>query len=284
MDSGKKAVSPARKREWVSSLVREMGLSERRACRIVELDRASCRYQPKKPSDEEVRSRMRELAIQWKRYGYRRLHLLLQREGVLINHKKVYRIYVSEGLQVRKRRRKKLTMQRGKPNPASAAPNFRLSMDLVSDSTAVGQKFRILTVIDEWTRESLACEVDTSLTGVRIIRVLNRIALERGFPREVLTDNGPEFAGNAVSEWCYLHGINHHFIQPGKPSQNGYSESFNGRLRDECLNEHWFQSVWEARQIIETWRWQYNHLRPHSSLQNKTPHEFAQQYREEKLA
>ena len=259
-------------------------MSERQACKLLALDRSSCRYASTKQSDSLIRERIRSLAAEWKRYGYRRIHLLLQREGIAVNHKKVYRIYISEQLQVRKRKRKKLTGHRGKPDPVQRCANQRWSMDFVSDSTASGQKFRVLTVIDEWTREALACEVDTSITGQRVVRVLNRIAMERGFPQEILTDNGPEFAGRAVSLWTYSHQITHHFIQPGKPSQNGHSESFNGKLRDECLNEHWFRSVPEARQKIEAWRWQYNNLRPHSSLQNKTPSEFAKEHREEKLA
>ena len=259
-------------------------MSERQACKLLALDRASCRYASTKQSDATIRERIRFLAAEWKRYGYRRIHLLLQREGITVNHKKVYRIYVNEELQVRKRKRKKLTGRRRKPEPVQCRENQRWAMDFVSDSTASGQKFRVLTVIDAWTREALACEVDTSLTGQRVVRVLNRIAMERGFPQEILTDNGPEFAGQAVSLWTIPHQINHHFIQPGKPSQNGHSESFNGKFRDECLNENWFRSVPEARQKIEAWRWQYNHLRPHSSLQNKTPNEFAKEHRDEKLA
>lgn len=155
------------------------------------------------------------------------------------------------------------------------APNLRWSMDFVSDVTANGQRYRVLVVLDEGTRECLATEVDTSLGGHRVTRVLDRIAMYRGYPKEILSDNGPEFASIVLSQWAYEHRVNQQFIEPGKPMQNGYVESFNGRLRDECLNEHWFRGVSEARRIIEQWRTDYNEIRPHSSLDNKTPAEYA---------
>jgi len=191
-----------------------------------------------------------------------------------VNHKRVYRLYRSAGLAVRRRKRKRILTDRGKPQAVLAVPNQRWSMDFVSDSTASGQRFRVLVVLDESTRECLACEADTSLTGSRVQRVLDRLAMDRGYPREILSDNGPEFAGLVLNQWAYNHRVMQLFIQPGKPMQNGYVESFNGKLRDECLNEHWFRTVGEAQRIIEAWRLKYNHMRPHSALDNMTPVEY----------
>lgn len=229
----------------------------------------------KDPLNEAILERLAELATRWKRFGYRRLHILLCREGKTVNHKRVYRLYKQAGLSLRKRKKKCPSEKRGRPETAVLVPNSRWSMDFVSDVTATGQRFRTLTIIDEATRECLALEVDTSLTGKRVISVLNRISLFRGYPIEVLTDNGSEFTSNAFSEWTYDKKVNHLFIDPGKPIQNAYIESFNGKFRDECLNEHWFKNLTEAREIIEQWRLEYNHARPHSSLGNLTPAEYA---------
>lgn len=200
--------------------------------------------------------------------------VLLQREGWEINHKRVYRIYRAEGLLVRRRKRKRMgTTDR----PTLATPtglNQRWSMDFISDALSTGQKFRSLNIVDDYNRECLAAEVDTSLTGVRVVRVLERLGEERGLPQTVVLDNGPEFAGRALDVWAYAQGVNLHFIAPGKPVQNAFIESFNGKMRDECLNEHWFMSLREARQIIEDWRRDYNEVRPHAALANRTPKEF----------
>lgn len=258
-----------------------MGFSEVRACRLVGIGRSTYRYQAKVSAENaELQSRLIELALVWRRFGYRRLHALLTREGWQVNHKRVYRLYRNAGLAVRRRKRKRVLTDRGKPQAVLAVPNQRWSMDFVSDSTVSGQRFRVLVVLDEGTRECLACETDTSLTGARVQRVLDRIALDRGYPREILSDNGPEFAGLVLNQWAYENRVRQLFIQPGKPMQNGYVESFNGKLRDECLNEHWFRTVREAQRIIETWRLNYNNLRPHSALDNLTPVE----YRESILA
>jgi putative transposase len=217
---------------------------------------------------------IKELAGIWKRYGYRRLHILMRREGYEINHKKVYRLYREENLMVRKRKKKRVSQPR-LPEPVAAdRTNLRWALDFVSDTTVIGTRVRILAVIDEHTRECLALEVDTSITGSRVCRMLDRIAAGRGYPEEILTDNGPEFSGKAMDAWAYEKGISHRFIEPGKPSQNGYIESFNGKLRDECLNEHWFLNLRDARGIIGKWRRIYNEERPHSSLGNLTPSEF----------
>lgn len=199
---------------------------------------------------------------------------MLRREGIDINHKKTYRLYKDAGLALRKRSKKKYE-KRGMPERTASKANTRWSLDFVSDRTRYGSNIRILAVIDEVTRECLALEVDSSLTGRRVTAVLNQIAIFRGLPKEILTDNGPEFTSNAMSAWAYDHMVEHIFIDPGKPMQNGYIESFNGKLRAECLDQHWFRNLSEAREILEAWRVEYNRVRPHSSLDNLTPEEFA---------
>lgn len=215
------------------------------------------------------------MSARWKRFGYRRLHVMLQREGIKINHKRTYRLYKEAGLSLPKRSKKKKYEKRGMPERANTEPNTRWAMDFVSDRTRNGSNIRVLTVIDEVTRECLALEVDSSLTGRRVTAVLNRIALFRGLPKEILTDNGSEFTSNIMNEWAYDHKVEHIFTDPGRPMQNGYIESFNGKLRAECLNQHWFRNIPEAKELIEGWRLDYNQVRPHSSLDNLTPEEFA---------
>ena len=225
----------------------------------------------------ELRKRLRTLAAERRRFGYRRLWVLLRREGFGVNHKRVYRLYREEGLSVQRRQRKRMAGVARVLTPAPERPNQRWSMDFVSDALANGRRIRVLTVIDDFTRESLATEVDTSLPGLRVTRVLDRLAVDRGLPELITVDNGPEFAGRILDAWAYTHGVRLHFIEPGKPVQNAYIESFNGRLRDECLNEHWFMNLPAARNIVERWRDDYNAVRPHSALGNRTPEEFAQQ-------
>ncbi len=215
------------------------------------------------------------MSSRWKRFGYRRLHIMLRREGICINHKKTYRLYKEAGLTLPKRSKKKKYEKRGMPERIITEANVRWSMDFVSDRTRYGSNLRILTVIDEVTRECLALEVDKSLTGKRVTAVLNRIAVFRGLPKEILTDNGSEFTSNIMNAWAYDCHVEHIFIDPGKPMQNGYIESFNGKLRMECLNQHWFRNLSEAKNIIEDWRREYNQVRPHSSLDNLTPQEYA---------
>lgn len=222
-----------------------------------------------------VTERLKALSARWKRFGYRRLHVMLLREGFEINHKKTYRLYKDAGLTLQKRSKKKKLEKRGMPDRTAKEMNARWSMDFVSDRTRYGSNIRVLTVIDEVTRECLALEVDSSLSGRRVSAVLNRIALFRGLPKEILTDNGSEFTSNVMNAWAYDRKVEHIFTDPGKPMQNGYIESFNGKLRAECLNQHWFQSLSEAREIIEAWRLEYNRIRPHSSLDNLTPEEYA---------
>lgn len=256
----------------------EAGLSQRQACGLITMHRSTCRYQRRRASeDNQLRTRLRELAEKLRRYGYRRLHEQLVREGLRVNHKRIARLYRLEGLQVRKRRRKRCAGMPRVPLPQPTAANQVWSVDFMSDTLSTGRRFRLLNVVDDYTRECLAIEVDTSLGGARVVRVLERIAAERGRPRQIRTDNGPEFAGRALDQWCFAQKIEQHFIQPGKPMQNGYVESFNGKFRDECLNESWFITLPDARATIEQWRQFYNRERGHSALGYRTPEEFAAQ-------
>jgi putative transposase len=200
---------------------------------------------------------------------------MLLREGFEINHKRTYRLYKAAGLALKKRSKKKYYEKRGMPNRAITEANARWSMDFVTDRTRYGSNIRVLTVIDEVTRECLALEVDSSITGRKVTAVLNRIAIFRGMPKEILTDNGPEFTSNAMNAWAYDHKVEQIFIDPGKPMQNGYIESFNGKFRAECLDQHWFRNLSEAKEVIEDWRLEYNYVRPHMSLDNLTPNEYA---------
>jgi len=250
------------------------GLSERRACTLVGMKRSSCRYGVRREELPGLRGRLRALAQERRRFGYRRLTVLLRRQGWAVNHKRVYRLYREEGLGVRRRKRKRIGAVERQPLTIPTRPNQRWSMDFVSDALTDGRKFRSLNIVDDYNRECLAAEVGTSLPGARVVRVLDRLRELRGLPEVLVTDNGPEFAGQALDAWAYQRGVRLHFIDPGKPVQNAFIESFNGKMRDECLNEHWFGTLGEARQTIEAWRRDYNEVRPHSSLGNRTPQEF----------
>ena len=254
-------------------------MSGARACGLLHLAGRSYYYQPHGQRDDlPVRSALRRHAAVRRRWGYRRLLVLLRREGVADNHKRIYRLYRSEGLQVRPRRRRKQRLVRGTERPtAPMQPNERWSLDFVHDRLANGRALRLLTVHDDYTRECLWIEADTSLSGPRVARVLDHVTELRGRPRSLLTDNGPEFAGLALERWAHDRQVQHRFITPGKPSQNGFSESFNGKLRDECLNENEFINRQHARELIETFREDYNQCRPHSSLGELTPAAFAAQ-------
>jgi putative transposase len=225
--------------------------------------------------DEPVRARLKELAAQRMRFGYRRLGALLAREGRPVNHKRVYRLYCEEGLTMRIRQRRRIRWSGPAAQSAAERANQRWSMDFVSDCISTGRVIRMLTLVDDCTRECPAIEVDTSLGGLRVRRVLDRLATERGLPEAIILDNGPEFRSRALAAWSEEHGVRLEFIQPGKPVQNAYVESFNGRLRDECLNANWFTSLSDARRKIEAWRVDYNQQRPHSSLNYLAPEEFA---------
>jgi putative transposase len=257
--------------------VTSLGRSARKTCLLVGMARASYIYQPvKTDNDERLRERMRELAHQRRRFGCPRIHLMLQREGLVINHKRTERIYRQEGLSLRKRKRKKTAAMTRVILPAAARPNERWSMDFVTDSIVTGCRFRALVIVDDYSRECPAIEVDTSLGGHRVVQVLERLAESRGLPEVITLDNGPEFTGKALDEWAYSRGVKLNFIRPGKPIENAYAESFIGRFRDECLNENWFLSLGDARDIIESWRIDYNSGRPHSSLAGLTPKEYGE--------
>ena len=240
-------------------MVEQHGLSQVRACRLVGLNRSSMNYRPRRPDDSLLRQRLRELAAERRRFGYRRLGWLLEREGKVLNRKKLYRLYREEKLMVRRRRGRKRALGTRAPMTVPSAINQRWSLDFV---------------VDDFSRECLATVVDTSLGGVRVVRELDRLTAERGLPRMVVSDNGTELASCAVLRWA-TGRLEWHYIEPGKPVQNAFVESFNSRLRDECLNEHVFRTLAEARETIEAWRYDYNHLRPHSSLGALTPTEFA---------
>lgn len=268
-------VAPVARRHVVEYIKQTHSLSERRACKLSSLDRSSFRYQPKPDKNTELRVRLRELAEQRRKFGSPRLLVLLHREGHLVNHKRIERLYREEGLSLRSKKRKKrishLRVILDRPEQA----NQHWSMDFVSDSLWNGRRFRVLTIVDDLTRECPALEVDHSLPGLRVTRVLDRLAETRGLPEVITVDNGPEFISKAMDAWAFQNKVRLRFIQPGKPVQNAYVESFNGKLRDECLNENVFTDVHDARNKIETWRKDYNSTRPHSSLNNLTPDEFA---------
>jgi putative transposase len=255
----------------------EYQMSERHACRLLGLGRSTHRYRAQKDRDEVLRMRLKELAARRMRFGYRRLTAMLLREGTPANHKRVYRLYREEGLAMRIRQRRRIRWIGAVSSPVATRPNQRWSIDFVSDCVSTGRVIRMLTVVDDCTRECPAIEVDTSLGGLRVRRVLDRIASERGLPEAIVLDNGPEFRGRALAAWSEERGVRLEFIQPGKPAQNAFAESFNGRLRDECLNANWFTSLSDARRKIEDWRQDYNQQRPHSSLGYLPPAEFARQ-------
>jgi putative transposase len=251
------------------------GLSKRQACRYLELPRSTFHYRSRRRDDSPARERLKAIAAQRPRFGCARLHVMLRREGLVSNHKRTERLYREEGLSLRLKKRKRRASSLRLQIPAAQRPDQRWSMDFVAEKLFNGRKFRMLTVVDDFSRECPLIEVDTSLGGSRVARVLDQLIEQRGKPEVITVDNGPEFAGNALDAWAYRHGIKLNFIRPGKPVENAYIESFNGRLRDECLNQNWFASLFEARQIIEDWRRDYNEVRPHSSLANLTPLEFS---------
>jgi putative transposase len=219
-----------------------------------------------------------ELAYRRRRWGCRKLVTVLRREGFGDNHKRIERIYVEEALQIRRRRRKRrVPGTRREPMPIPEGRNQRWSMDFVHDRLADGRRVRTLTIVDDYTRECPAIEVATSIPGRRVCRVLDQLKEERGLPKTIVVDNGPEFAGFDLDQWAYREGVTLHFIEPGKPNQNAFIESFNAIFRDECLNEHWFQDMREARELIEDWREDYNINRPHGSLDHRTPAEYVRQ-------
>lgn len=253
-------------------LMEQFAVSARRAARVVGLSRGTAYYQRRR-SDAQLREALRCLAQERRRFGYRRLAILLQRQGHRCNLKKLYRLYREEGLAVTRRKGRKRALGTRQPLPRPDRVNQVWSLDFLSDALADGRRFRVLGIIDQCSRECLALVADTSIGGERVVRELNTLLVQRGRPAAMISDNGTEFTSRAVLQWAAAHGIQWHYITPGKPSENGFTESLNGKLRDECLNEHWFTTLHEARQILEAWRQDYNHVRPHSSLGYKTPAE-----------
>jgi putative transposase len=269
-------VSPQAKREAVTVLMTERDFGVTRACGLLQISRALYRYQSRRPECAGLRERIAEIAALKRRYGYRRIHVLLRREGWRVNRKLTYRLYREAGLAVRRRKRKRIGPFERKPLPKPTAANKSWSMDFVSDGLADGRRLRCLAIVDDCTRECVAIEVDTSITGTRVKTVLERLAETRGLPRSITVDHGPEFEGQVLDTWAYCSNVQLSFIRPGKPNENAYIESFNGKFRDECLNEHWFVTMAQARRAIESWRTEYNTERPHSSLGDLTPQEFAE--------
>jgi putative transposase len=261
-------------RKDVAFAIEQFSLTERRACKLVGLDRSSYRYERRSDHNQELRQELVNLARQKPRYGYRRLHALLTRRGFPVSAQRVYRLYRTEGLMVRRLKRKRLTRV-----PVAShviRSNQEWALDFVSDALATGRGIRALTVVDAFTRENLSLEVDTSLSSRRVTRALEAVIEHRGMPEAIRCDNGPELTSRHFLSWCEERKIQLIHIQPGKPMQNGHIESFNGRLRDECLNANWFHNLADARTKISAWRDEYNGERPHSSLGYRTPNEFAE--------
>lgn len=257
------------------------GISERRACQLVTLSRTVLHYQPLVSADTQaLHDRIVALAGEYRRFGYRRIHIGLRREGRQVNAKRVYRLYRLADLSVRRRRRRRGVAVAREPLLRPTAPNQIWSMDFVSDQLDSGRRIKCLTIIDDFTKESIDIRVDHGIGGAYVARVLDEAARFRGYPKAIRTDQGPEFTGNALDQWAHQRGVQLKMIAAGKPTQNAFIESFNGKFRDECLNEHWFTSLAHARAVIADWRRYYNEQRPHTSLNDLTPTEFAAAWRE----
>ena len=268
-------VTPVARREAAAHLGKIYEVSQRRACQAIGADRSSVRYRSRRPDDGHLRARLREIAAVRRRFGYRRLHVLLAREGLALNHKKLRRLYAEERLQVRRRGGRKRALGTRAPLALPQGPNQRWSLDFLHDQLNDGRRFRILAVVDDFTRECLALVADTSLSGLRVGRELDAIIAERGKPLACVSDNGTELTSMAILRWCQNTSVEWHYIAPGKPQQNAFIESFNGRLRDELLNETLFGSLAHARAALAEWRLDYNTVRPHSSLGNLPPVDYA---------
>ena len=271
-------MSPQAKREAVTHLIVTHQFGVTRSCGLIGISRSLYQYESKRTDDAPLKERLTALAGQKRRYGYRRLHVLLLREGWLLNWKRTYRVYREAGLMVRRRKRKRIAGIERQDKVMTTGPNQSWSMDFVSDGFVDGRRLRCLNIVDDFTKECLAIEVDTSLPGRRVVSVLERLAEMRGLPRSITVDNGPEFISKALDAWAYEQRLTLRFIEPGKPQQNAYIESFNGKFRDECLNEHWFLSMRHARAVIADWRMEYNEERPHSALDYQTPKEFVERF------
>ena len=277
-------MTPDAKRKAVAHLMDVHQVSQRRACSTLDVDRSTVRYKSRRIDDADLREAIKRVSRERRQFGYRRIHVMVEREGHTVNHKKLRRIYTEEKLQVRRRGGRKRALGTRKPMVLPDGPNQRWSLDFVSDAFTDGRRFRILTVVDDFTRENLALVADTSLSGLRVTRELDQVIAERGMPGTIVSDNGTEFTSMAILKWVQKTGIDWHYIAPGKPTQNAFIESFNGKLRDECLNETVFSSLADAQEALQVWREDYSNHRPHSSLGNLTPMEFAEKTSMDKLA
>ncbi|WP_409558712.1 IS3 family transposase [Brucella pseudogrignonensis] len=280
----KKMVTPDVKRDAVVHVCSQHGVSQRRACEVLSVDRSSMRYRSVRPDDAAIREAMKKVASERRRFGYRRIHVMLDRQGIVMNLKKLRRLYREEKLTVRKRGGRKRALGTRRPLALPSRPNERWSLDFVSDAFTDGRRLRVLAVIDDFTRECLCLVADTSLSGARMARELNSLIARRGKPRTIVSDNGTEMTSMAILKWCQETKVEWHYIAPGKPMQNDFVESFNGSFRDECLNDTLFSSLAQARAAITAWKEDYNRNRPHSSLGNITPSEFAMKMAMEKQA
>jgi putative transposase len=276
-------VTPQGKREAVAYIEQAHEVSERRACRALGIERSLVRYRFTRPPDTEMRARLRELAAQRRKFGYRRLAIFLRREGFACNIKKVRRIYREENLMVKRRKGRKKAIGTRQPLPKPDSVNQVWSLDFMSDALVDGRRIRVLAIMDQCSRECLTAAADTSMPGLRVVRELDMLVAVRGKPKVIVSDNGPELTSRAVLIWAVEQGIDWHYIQPGKPQQNGYTESLNGKIRTEFLDEHWFGSIHEARALLEEWRQDYNAVRPHSSLGYLTPQEYVASLAAKKL-
>jgi transposase InsO family protein len=269
-------VSAPARRELVRQMI-DQGLSERRSLAVAGMSASAYRYATRPDRNMELRQRIQALAQRHKRYGVGMIHLKLRQAGLLVNYKRVERLYQEAKLQVRRRKRKKVPVAERQPLARPKAANEVWSMDFVFDRTAEGRVIKCLTVVDDATHEAVVIEVERAISGMGVTRVMDRLALTRGLPRVIRSDNGKEFCGKAMVAWAHERGVQPRLIEPGKPNQNAYIESFNGRLRDECLNEHWFPSLLHARAEIERWRREYNEERPKKALGGLTPAAYAKQ-------
>jgi len=256
--------------------MRTEGLSERKALRIVRMSASSLRYEPSPDRNARLRQQIVALAQRHRRYGSGMIYLKLRQAGEIVNHKRVERLYAEEKLQIKRRRRKKVPVMDRQPLERPPTANKVWSMDFVFDRVASGRTLKILAIVDDGSHEAVATHPEHAIGGDHLVRVLNQICTSRGYPQIIRTDNGKEFTGRAMLTWAHEHGVKLRLIEPGKPNQNAYIESFNGRLRDECLNEHWFLNLRHARSIIERWRREYNEERPKKGLGGLTPSQYAE--------
>lgn len=276
-------VSPTVKRILVDHLMSAHQFSQRRACKLLDLHRSVGRYQAKKTEDDELCQQIKETALERPRFGYRRVHMMICKKGLKINHKRIYRLYKAMGLKIRKRGSRRRAIGPRLIRRKATAPNQIWSLDFMSDRLADGRKIRLLNVIDVFSRECLKMVIDTSLNGSRVARELESLVQTKGRPEQIVSDNGTEFTSMAILTWAEKGLVKWEYIQPGKPMQNGAVESFNGRVRDELLNQHWFLSLQEAQKLGKEWVEDYNEVRPHSALGGLSPNEFKKSYEEKMM-